>query len=440
MSPGAGGLLLWLFVYVVADIQGLKLVMDRTPGAEVCGKLKCEADVTPEHGSVLSIVGLRVFKTARGSNKRHRIASVSVFDPVPHLELVRSNLLNVSGGITRHHGDLSLEFRDESDCLFGWFLCELNFVNVTGHPEVMTQQTRPEEKSIEAVFMSRLAAKIESHQTEADSEFAQFQNRTSHLEDKIDNVLKQMYRMEELRGYLDDNLPMEKCVRGMPRSIARVPVSLFDNFEALCDTHTDGGGWIVIQRRANGVVDFKRKWADYKTGFGTVLTDYWLGNDVIHKLTSLGYSEIRFDLKYRLRGYFAQYSHFSVADEANKYQLTVAGYRGTAGDSFSQHNTMYFSTSDADNDNTTGNCAYSYDGAWWFNSCYNSNLNGIWGYQGNSGVVWNSIASETSLTFSEMKIRKGVDNSRNISDVHRDEDKKLVDNSQDVADVNQDED
>lgn len=129
--------------------------MDRTPGAEICGKLKCEADVTPEHGSVLSIIGLRVFKTARASNKRHRIASVSVFDPNPHLELVRSNLLSVTGGISRHHGDLSLEFRDESDCLFGWFLCELNFVNVSGHPEVVTQQTTPEEKSIgEDVLLS----------------------------------------------------------------------------------------------------------------------------------------------------------------------------------------------------------------------------------------------------------------------------------------------
>ncbi|XP_062606890.1 ficolin-2-like, partial [Saccostrea cucullata] len=66
--------------------------------------------------------------------------------------------------------------------------------------------------------------------------------------------------------------------------------------EVFCDQHTDGGGWTVIQRRMDGVIDFFRNWKDYKYGFGNKSGEYWLGNHQIHEIVNQGYYELRIDM------------------------------------------------------------------------------------------------------------------------------------------------
>jgi ficolin len=54
-------------------------------------------------------------------------------------------------------------------------------------------------------------------------------------------------------------------------------------------------GWTVIQRREDGSVDFYRDWKAYKTGFGELSGEFWMGNDKIYELTNQGdlsFSEI----------------------------------------------------------------------------------------------------------------------------------------------------
>lgn len=40
--------------------------------------------------------------------------------------------------------------------------------------------------------------------------------------------------------------------------------------EVFCEMDYMGGGWTVIQRRTDGLTDFKRPWADYADGFGNL--------------------------------------------------------------------------------------------------------------------------------------------------------------------------
>eukprot|EP00794_Sanderia_malayensis_P015052 gene15052-16605_t len=139
---------------------------------------------------------------------------------------------------------------------------------------------------------------------------------------------------------------------------------------------TDNKGWTVIQRRIDGSQNFYLNWNDYKEGFGDLTHEFWLGNDKIHRLTKQKNTMIRFDLEdTQGNKAFEEYSSFSIDNEASKYKVHVAGYNGTAGNSFHVDG-LKFSTKDEDNDSYDGSCAIAYYGAWWYGSCHSSNLNG----------------------------------------------------------------
>ncbi|XP_043913759.1 ficolin-2-like isoform X1 [Protopterus annectens] len=181
--------------------------------------------------------------------------------------------------------------------------------------------------------------------------------------------------------------------------------------EVFCDMHTDGGGWLVFQRRIDGSVDFFRDWNSYKKGFGYKQTEFWLGNDNICKLTAAdkGTFELRVDLQdFDYNKYFAKYKTFSIAGEADKYKLLLGAFlEGNAGDSLSYHSNKPFSTKDQTNSRNTA-CAASYKGGWWYEDCYNSNLNGKYlaGKDNTEGVAWTGVKGNYySFKVTEMKFR-----------------------------------
>ncbi|XP_070693177.1 fibrinogen-like protein 1 [Pempheris klunzingeri] len=175
-----------------------------------------------------------------------------------------------------------------------------------------------------------------------------------------------------------------------------------------CDM-SDGGGWIVIQRRVNGMERFNRSWTEYKDGFGDMdadLGEFWLGNDNLHYITAQGNYSLRINLEdFDGKQRYAEYKHFKVANEKDHYRLSFGAYVGTAGDALSgsyqvgvsewaSHQGIKFSTHDQDNDNYQGNCAQEDKGGWWFNRCHSAHLNGMYYPNGHysastdDGVVW----------------------------------------------------
>ncbi|XP_019644814.1 PREDICTED: microfibril-associated glycoprotein 4-like [Branchiostoma belcheri] len=171
--------------------------------------------------------------------------------------------------------------------------------------------------------------------------------------------------------------------------------------EVYCDMDTAGGGWTVIQRRIDGSVPFDLTWEDYKHGFGNKNGEYWLGNEIIHRLTTLKDFRLRIDMMdWEENERYAEYGIFRVLDDAsNMYRLAISGYSGTAGDSMIgsyPNNGQLFSTVDRDNDvHSWRHCSQVCGhGGWWYRDCGRSFLNGRYlGNCGNScpreqGVVW----------------------------------------------------
>ena len=172
-----------------------------------------------------------------------------------------------------------------------------------------------------------------------------------------------------------------------------------------CDTITDGGGWLVVQRRIDGSVDFNRDWSEYKKGFGTVpiestdsTGEFWIGLYSLHCLTNQGQWELRIDYTFAngTKGYLT-YSNFRVGPATEQYPLTISGFDGVTTDPSLPRplNGMKFSTKDNDNDlSDYVNCATQHaggdPGGWWYQRCsfinpnykynhsYTINLNGQW--------------------------------------------------------------
>ncbi|XP_069128594.1 fibrinogen-like protein A [Argopecten irradians] len=158
-----------------------------------------------------------------------------------------------------------------------------------------------------------------------------------------------------------------------------------NTLKVFCELQSPQGPWIVIHNRQDGRVDFYRGWHQYKQGFGDLNGNFWLGNEIIYKLTTVGYTVLRVELEaWDGSEWYIEYNTFSLSSEMDGYRLTATDTTGNVYDALSYHTGHRFSTFDSDNEIwNCCSCAEAHHGAWWYVECVDSNLNGL--YQEDKG-------------------------------------------------------
>ena len=202
-------------------------------------------------------------------------------------------------------------------------------------------------------------------------------------------------RYAQTNEYLIDNC----CELGEPSSKPSGMYIIKDYYEPTnleVAAYCSEGGWLVIQKRQDGSVDFNRTWEEYENGFGSLTTEFWYGLDSLNYLTSKGTWEMMIDLELTDGTAISlHYKRFKVGPADDMYRLTIGEFQGIIDDPMAYHNGMRFTTKDVDNDRMPlSNCALYSDpeepnGGWWYNSCWHINPNMI--LQDNtSGLTFNN--------------------------------------------------
>ncbi|KAL7731443.1 hypothetical protein ACLKA6_010597 [Drosophila palustris] len=111
-------------------------------------------------------------------------------------------------------------------------------------------------------------------------------------------------------------------------------VPKLDPFEPVVDNKIAGPGWIVMQRRVDGITDFEKDLKHYYDGFGENKGDFWLGLERIHKITSHQRNELYIHMvDFDGKTHYAKYDNFVVGSKDEKYLLKSLGkYSGNAND------------------------------------------------------------------------------------------------------------
>lgn len=272
------------------------------------------------------------------------------------------------------------------------------------------------------------------------SQVMELMARVQTLSTEVQRSNTEMYSVKPVQSHgrdcsdIKDNLI--SVVPKIPSGIYIVnPENADSSFEVFCEMDYMGGGWTVIQRRTDGLVDFKRPWADYANGFGHLPGEHWLGlSKVFHVLNQ---KETRFQLHIALVSHedttsYASYDDFRLGNETRFYSIHLGRYAGSAGDAFRGYNqeqnqdTAPFSASDVDNDGCVPFCSINNRSVescsnrhnqtgWWFNQCGLANLNGSpldpdqGKEEGNTHILWDTWTVNgipRSIKSVTMKIRR----------------------------------
>ncbi|XP_041658401.1 angiopoietin-related protein 3-like [Cheilinus undulatus] len=232
-----------------------------------------------------------------------------------------------------------------------------------------------------------------------------------------------MYNSEAptLTPYLTLGLPSNTVIMNLPSDCSEmfsrgerasgvyaIKPNGLEPFMAFCDM-SRGFGETVIQRRRDGSVSFDQVWEKYEDGFGDFQSEFWLGLRKIYSLTAQGNSVLHIQLEdWKQDKRFIEYRFHLDGPEAN-YSIHLTHLSGDLPDPMSNHSGIMFSTKDRDNDrHRDSSCAQNLSGGWWFSTCGDANLNGIyfhmrprWRSERKRGIQWKN---SFSLKFTQMSV------------------------------------
>nr|XP_019551842.2 angiopoietin-related protein 7-like [Aedes albopictus] len=225
---------------------------------------------------------------------------------------------------------------------------------------------------------------------------------------KIDTVEQRLFKVEQIMGKQAKNV-FWSCSE-VPLKISgkyRLQPDFYEQpFVGFCEQKDYDGGWLVIQQRFDGSVNFYRNWADYKNGFGKIDGEFWIGLERLHKLTKNKPMTLMVEIEDYDGNYgYAIYDEFGTGNEAEQYVLQrLSGYSGSVAESMGDNLGCMFST--WDNDNSNGNCAEDEGGAWWYNDCGNANPNGPFNSEGDwKKIFWYGHREGVQLKYFRMMIK-----------------------------------
>eukprot|EP00111_Clytia_hemisphaerica_P010044 TCONS_00029357-protein len=152
-----------------------------------------------------------------------------------------------------------------------------------------------------------------------------------------------------------------------------------------------GGGWMAFQRRFDGSVQFfGRNWEDFKNGFGDSDGEYYLGNELLHLLTTSESHDYMVQAHAKDGSRKRKNIHnVRIESEEENYKIE---YREEDIDSASGSGTNYglvmrgqdFLTFDHDR----YDCAQRY-GGWWHKKCHAVAMNGNYISTNHAnGIMW----------------------------------------------------
>ena len=185
-----------------------------------------------------------------------------------------------------------------------------------------------------------------------------------------------------------------------------------------CDQETDGGGWIMYQRRVDGTFNFTRNWEEYKYGFGDHgdnTTELWMGNEHVYQVLMSYGSSTKWELRIEADAFdgtscWVVASNVGMYNETRRYAMywdSVAQSTGELADDWKHHRMKPFNTLDNSEGLDAKRCVGEYKGGWWYEHdrfCGRIFLNGEYENQ--------AVESSTSISVYHFKEQVSLERSR----------------------------